>query len=188
MGLELKREFHVRDDIILRTFRDGDAEAVFSAVQHNREHLKPFMEWATADYSVETAERFIENSIANVAALKGLGLGIFASGRLIGSIGFVKLDWKVGKAEIGYWIDKAEEGKGIVSASCGILLEYAFGELGMNRVEIRCSSLNIRSAQIPQRFGFTKEGVLRQSEIRDGRLHDFNIYGLLAGEWRERNL
>ena len=41
-----------------------------------------------------------------------------------------------------------------------------------------------RSAAVAERLGFTKEGVLRQSEMRNGRLHDFSIYGLLAAEWQ----
>ena len=188
MGPELRSEFHVRDDIILRTFRRSDAEAVFEAVDRNRGHLQPFMHWMTPDYSPESAREFIENSIATVQEKKGQGFGIFREKRFIGSIGFVHFDWKARKTEIGYWIDKAEEGKGIISAVCKLLLEYAFGELGLNRVEIRCSSLNLRSAAIPQRFGFRKEGVLRQAEFRNGRLHDFNLYGLLADEWRARNL
>lgn len=188
MGPELKTEFHLRDDIVIRTFQEGDAEGVFAAVAKNLEHLRPFMHWATPDYSVESAEVFIENSIATVEARTGLGFGIFDNGIFIGSIGFVEFDWEARKTEIGYWIDKAEEGKGIISAACRILIDYAFGELQMNRVEIRCAAGNRRSAAIPERFGFRKEGILRQSEIRNGRLQDFLIFGLLADEWRTNRL
>jgi len=63
------------------------------------------------------------------------------------------------------------------------LIDFAFRELELNRIEIRCSSENSRSAAIPQRLGFTREGLLRMAEFRNGRLHDFEIYGLLASEW-----
>ena len=188
MGPELKTEFHVSNDIRLRAFREDDADQVFYSVIHNLEHLKPFMHWATPEYSVESAKEFIENSLNSAETRKSLSLGIFDRGEFIGSVGFVKFDWTVRKTEIGYWIDKEEEGKGIVSAACRVLIEYAFDELGMNRVEVRCSSKNERSAAIPERFGFKMEGVLRQSEFRDGRLHDFFIFGLLADEWRSNRL
>jgi ribosomal-protein-serine acetyltransferase len=188
MGPELKASFKLDDEVILRTFRQGDAEEVFRTVDRNRLHLQTYMHWMTAEYSRASAAEFITNSIATVRAREGLSLGIFRSETLIGSIGFVHFDWKARKTEIGYWIDRAEEGKGIVSAGCKLLIEYAFGVLDLNRIEIRCSSENIRSAAIPERFGFKREGVLRQAEFRNGKLHDFNIYGLLAAEWRNREI
>ncbi|MBK9162321.1 MAG: GNAT family N-acetyltransferase [Acidobacteria bacterium] len=42
------------------------------------------------------------------------------------------------QSEIGYWIDKAEEGQGIITRSTALLIEYAFEELKLNRIEIRC--------------------------------------------------
>ena len=188
MDPQLKTEFHVRDDIVLRTFGADDAESVFDTVHRNLGHLRSFMEWAVPDYSIDSARRFIENSVASAEARKSLGFGIFQGGRFIGSVGFVKLNWTARKTEIGYWIDEAEEGKGIVSSACRTLIDYAFGELAMNRVEIRCSTENRRSAAIPERFGFKKEGLLRQSESRNGRLQDFFIYGLLAHEWTASRL
>ena len=186
MGPELRTEFCVREGLILRTFLDSDADEVFAVVKRNHDHLKPFMHWATPDYSIDSAREFIEKSIETAKERKGLGFGIFQEERFIGSIGFVKFDWNVRKTEIGYWMDRAEEGKGIISAACRVLIGYAFDELHLNRAEIRCAASNLRSAAIPERLGFRKEGVLRQSEFRDGQLHDFIIYGLLAEEWPNR--
>jgi ribosomal-protein-serine acetyltransferase len=183
MGAELNTQFHIGDDLILRMFRDSDAEAVFVVVKRNYDHLKPFMHWATPGYSIQSAREFIEKSIESTVARTGLGFGIFEKHRFIGSIGFVKFDWNARKTEIGYWIDQDEEGRGIISAACRVLIEYAFVELHLNRVEIRCAASNLRSAAIPERLGFRNEGVLRRSEFRDGRLQDFKIFGLLADEW-----
>ena len=69
-----------------------------------------------------------------------------------------------------------------------MLVDHAFHEMGLNRIEIRCAADNYRSSAIPERLGFNKEGVLRQSEFRDGRLHDFNIFGLLAAEWKNNSI
>lgn len=188
MGKELKAKFSVRDDIMLRTFREGEAEMVYEVVDRNRDHLQTFMHWMTPEYSLESAKEFIARATSRTADDQGFGYGIFQGERLLGSIGFVSFDWKARKTEIGYWIDKAEEGKGIISASCAMLIDHAFDELGMNRIEIRCSAENARSAAIPERFGFKKEGVLRESEFRNGRLQDFVVYGLLSDEWRANRL
>ena len=188
MGPELRTEFQISDEIQLRRFQHDDADEIFAAVVRNLEHLKPFMHWATPEYSLDSAREFIENSVRSAEVRKSLGLGIFKRGEFIGSIGFVKFDWTAQKTEVGYWIDKSEEGKGIISGACKELITYAFGELEMNRIEIRCATDNSRSAAIPERFGFKKEGILRQSEFRNGRLHDFFIFGLLAGEWKANRL
>lgn len=188
MGPELKNEFQVRAGITLRTFCVSDADIVYDVVDRNRDHLQTFMHWMTPDYSRGSAKEFIGRAVVRKEAEQGLGYGIFHDDRLTGSIGFVLFDWNARKTEIGYWIDKSEEGKGIVSAACKVLIDYAFGELGMNRIEIRCSAENRRSAAIPERFGFKKEGVLRQSEFRNGHLHDFVVYGLLADEWNAKRL
>lgn len=184
MDKELRTEFELEDGIILRAWSEDDIDLAFEAVIRNRDHLQTFMHWMPPNYSLESAQRFLTDSIAARRDRKNLGLGIFRGDDLLGSIGFVTFHWVSRKTEIGYWIDKAYEGKGIITKATRRLIEYAFDELDMNRVEIHCSSENERSAAVPERLGFTKEGVLRQAEFRNGKLHDFNIYGLLAEDVR----
>ena len=184
MDIRLKTEFDLDNDIKLRAWTEDDIEAALDIVLRNREHLQQFMHWMTPDYSAEHARKFLTESIAARKDRKSLGLAIVHASVLIGSIGFVEFDWKGRKTEIGYWIDKNVEGRGIVTRATRLLIDYAFNELKMNRIEIQCSAENIRSAAIPERLGFKLEGYLRQSEFRNGKLHDFKIYGLLADDPR----
>ena len=178
------KSFELDGGIVLRAHRSDDAEAVYNAVIANLDHLREYMHWAVPDYSLDHAREFIAASIKGREERTSLGFGIFKGMRPIGSIGFVNFDHAAARTEIGYWIDKDHEGQGIISMSCRSLINYAFEELKMNRIEIRCSTENVRSAAIPLRYGFTLEGTLRQSEIRNGRLHDFAVFGLLASEWK----
>ncbi len=184
MDEELKTEFRLDDEIVLRAWREDDVDAALEIVLRNREHLQTYMQWATPDYSIESAKKFIADGIAHRLERKTLGLAVLRGDRLIGSIGFNRLDWAAHVCEIGYWIDLGEEGKGIITRACRTMIAYAFDRLEMNRVEIRCSTENARSAAVPERLGFTKEGVLRQAEMLSGRAHDFCIYGLLAEDPR----
>ena len=177
-------KFRIDDELVLREFTEADAERVFTAVKDNYEHLRIFMIWSKPDYSLVDAREFIAKSIEDAKQNKSLGFGIFRAESLIGAIGFSRFDTSTGTTEIGYWIDHREEGKGIMSRASQLLIEYAFTELKLNRVEIRCSTENRRSAAVPERLGFLKEGVLRQSQLIKGRLHDFLVFGLLASEWK----
>lgn len=185
MDKELKTQFELPDlGLTLRGWRESDLESALEVVLREREHLQTFMRWMTNDYSIEDSRKFLTNSIASREERKNLGLGIFRENEIIGSIGFVHFDWEARTTEIGYWIVRSEEGKGIISAATKCLIDYAFDDLGMNRVEIRCSTENARSAAIPMRLGFRKEGTFRQAELIHDRLHDFHIYALLAEDPR----
>lgn len=184
MDKELRSHFRIDDELTMRTFADADAETIFETVVRNREHLQTFMRWMTPDYSLESAKEFVARAIQNTFEKKNAGFGIFRTDELIGTIGFVHFDWNARKTEIGYWLVEDEQGNGIVSAGCRVLIDYSFDELNLNRVEIRCSTENARSSAIPERLGFTKEATLRQAEFLNGKLHDFTIYGLLADDPR----
>lgn len=81
------------------------------------------------EYSVEMAKEFIQQSQKDSKEKKRQGFGIFKNEKLIGSIGFNKFDWKCRKTEIGYWLAKNVSGRGIITKSCKILINYAFNEL-----------------------------------------------------------
>jgi ribosomal-protein-serine acetyltransferase len=74
-----------------------------------------------------------------------------------------------------------------MTASCGCLLDYAFRNLGMNRVEIRCATGNTRSRAIPERLGFKEEGTVRQAEWLYDHYVDHVVYSMLRDEWCEKN-
>jgi len=183
MDKELKTEFQL-DGFVMRAWREDDVAAALHIVLQNRDHLQTYMQWMTPHYSIEDARNFIFEGIKNRLDRKTLGLALIEDGRLIGSAGFNRLDWKARVCEIGYWIDQRHEGKGIVTKACRAMIDYAFVGLDMNRVEIRCSTENTRSAAVPERLGFQREGALRQAEVLNGRPHDFYIYGLLAEDER----
>lgn len=170
-------------EITLRQVRADETDAVYETVIANTDRLLEFMHWMTRDYSLEMANEFVERS--GISAKKGesLSLGIFRNGKFIGAIGFVGFDVLVRKTEIGYWIDAEAEGGGIISRATKALIDYAFIELSMNRIEIRCAASNRRSAAVPRRLGFTEEARLRRSEIRNGKLQDFYVFGLLRSDW-----
>lgn len=173
----------VRGDIELRSIAEKDAEEILEIVSRNYEHLHPFLHWVTEDYSLEAARSFVRQTQKAVAENTSRTFGVFHHEKIVGVTGLVSFDWQSRRTEIGYWIDESYEGKGIITESCKALINYAFEELRMNRIEIRCAAENSRSRAIPERLNFKLDGVLRQSEWRHTRFFDMAIYSMLAEEW-----
>ena len=142
-------EIKIDYDLRLRPFAESDAETVLESVSRNYEHLRTFMEWAKPDYAISDAREFVTKTISDAAENKSLNFGIYRADKFIGTIGFVEFDHDAKVTEIGYWIDKDEEGKGIVVKASELLIDLAFTKLGMNRVQIRCVAENTRSSAIP---------------------------------------
>jgi len=161
-----------------------DAKEATEVVRRNLSHLKPWMPWAVDEYSEDHARDWIRRTRETFASDGSFNALIILNDRIIGSIGFHDFDRRNRHASIGYWIDKEEEGKGIITLACKVFIDYAFKELDINRIEIRCSSKNFRSAAVPERLGFKKEGLLRQAELLPDGFHDLNIYALLAEDPR----
>ena len=173
--------------LLLRQFEDTDADVLFRTVKANYDHLRTFLHWVVPEFSLETAKEFIERSAPTVESGEPVSYGIFLGDKFAGTAGFVGVDMSSRRAEIGYWIASEFEGKGIITRSCECLIAYAFNELKLNRIEIRCARENIRSRAVPERLGLRLEGVLRQSEWRHTKFYDMAIYGLLRSEWKEAN-
>ena len=94
------------------------------------------------------------------------------------------MSWEKRRAEIGYWLDKDLQGRGIITRAARALTTYAITELGLNKVEIHAAAGNTASRAVPERLGFTQEGIIRQSEWLNGQAHDLVVYGMVAGEWQ----
>ena len=94
-------------------------------------------------------------------------------------IGHHEVDRPNRSTSLGYWLDASHQGKGIMTASCRAMINHAFKELDLHRVVIRCATENHRSRAIPERLGFTLEGVARQSEWLYDHFVDLAVYGML---------
>ena len=112
--------------------------------------------------------------------------GIWMDGELAGCIGCHVVDYENRNCSIGYWLDAARQGQGIMTRCCTVLLDYLFGELQVHRVEIRAATGNVRSCAIPERLGFTREGIAREAQWVGERWLDMVIWSMLEAEWRAR--
>lgn len=177
----------IDDELHLRLLDESDTDELFELVNQNRLYLRQWLPWLDKETSREDSLYFIRSTLDQFANNAGLSAAILLQDRIVGVISYNSIDWNNRIAYIGYWLSAGYQGRGIITRACRRLIGHAFEEFEMHRVEIRCATGNRRSCAIPQRLGFTQEGVVRQVEWLYDHYVDHVIYGLLANEWRALN-
>jgi ribosomal-protein-serine acetyltransferase len=171
------------DDRWLRIPEETDAEELYELTAANREMLAEWMPWAV-EATRETTLEFIRARRLEFVSNRGFSTVIVERGRIVGSIGFPQVNHDERSCEIGYWLGRSAQGRGTVTLAVRALIDHAFGAWKLHRVMIQAGTGNARSRAVPERLGFTLEGVLRQAErYADGHYVDLAVYGLLAPEW-----
>ncbi len=173
--------------IIVRPYRVEDAEALYDAVRESRDHLRPWLPFADEHQSVEESRDFIIRSMAHWLLREGFPLSIWeqATGAFLGGTGIDVNDWELRSFETGYWLRASAEGHGYMTDAVKLVTDFLFGQLGAQRVEIRCDARNLRSAAVAQRLGFTQEARLRNARLAaDGSIRDTLIFSLIKSDPR----
>lgn len=168
----------------LRQFQLRDAGEVFASVERNRARIRQWLPWVDQTKSADDVRDFISRAIEQAESNCGPQSGIWAGGEFAGSIGCHTINWPDRSCSLGYWLDADHEGRGLITRGCAVMLDYLFDEMHLHRVEIRCGTENHRSCAVPQRLGFTREGVAREAQWVNDRWIDLVIWGILAPEWR----
>jgi ribosomal-protein-alanine N-acetyltransferase len=101
----------------------------------------------------------------------------------LGIMGLRHLDPVMGTAQIGTWVRRESWGAGVNVEAKALLLEYAFGPLGLHRVEARIALDNRRSRNAFLKLGARFEGTLRESFRKNGAVLDQGLYAILAPDW-----
>lgn len=177
---EFPREIIISQDIILRRWRNEDVSTLFALIDKNRNYLRRWLLWVDQVKTVADSRKYIKKCIANYTRQQeSLDLGIWYKGELVGAIGFNEIDSMHSKASIGYWLSEDFSGKGIITSAVKRLVDLAFEVLHIKRIIILCDTQNKRSCAVPERLGFTLEGVIRKDEKRHGNFYDYNVFALL---------
>lgn len=108
-----------------------------------------------------------------------------AEQKMIGRVSLMPFSRRNLRAEIGYAMNRQYWGKGLMSEALRRLIQFAFTDLGLNRVEAAVFPDNPRSIAVLEKAGLKLEGVRRESTFRDGQFVDVNLYSLLKREWQQ---
>ena len=172
----------IDSQIKLELVADQHADALYELAEDNREHISQWMAWIDQMQSVEFMHNFINGMKQRNAEGNEYAYIILFNNIIVGRIGIYKIDARNKIGEIGYWISEEYQGYGIITKACEGLISFAFKELLLNRIEIKCATENYKSQAIPERLNFILEGVLKEAELLKGKFIDLNLYARLKNK------
>jgi len=106
------------------------------------------------------------------------------SNRPIGDCGFHTWNRAHRRAELFYNLRKdSDKRKGYMTEALKEVIDYGFGKLNLHRIQAMVDNSNTPSVRLLNRFGFTKEGTMREDYVVDGKNEDSDCYSLLLHEW-----
>ena len=179
--------------IVLRTLRESDYEPWHEVRVRCRDWLVPWEPRPAgappptedrASFAARCALRERERQIGS-----GYGFGIFMEGELVGEITLSSIQrGPFQSASIGYWVDQAWAGQGLVPEAVVVTLRFAFEMLGLHRVEISIIPRNTASRRVVEKLDLRLEGGSERFLEIDGEWEDHVRYAMTAEEWQQRRL
>ena len=177
------KQFRIDASTRLRALTSEDAGSLYALVDGNRKYLRQWLPWVGMQQGPHDSGQFIERATKDNQAGVALILRIEHQGNIVGVIGFHEFDNDNRQTSMGFWISSSHQGKGVVSSSCARLIEYAFTDLGLNRVVMKIADGNVPSRRLAERIGLVYEGTCRQSEWLYDHFVNQVVYAAVADQW-----
>lgn len=167
----------------LRAFSRADADAFLKIFSDQR----VLAYWASEPISTQVeAEALVDKELqlAEDNSCHNWAISLISDDNLIGKITLFRIDDANRRAEIGYFLDSDHWGQGYMFEALGCVLDHAFDELGLHRIEADVDPGNEPSLRLLDRFGFEREGFFRERWLMRGEWYDSIMLGLLADDHR----
>ncbi|WP_299729398.1 GNAT family protein [uncultured Endozoicomonas sp.] len=144
----------------------------------NYDYLTQWLPWPKTNKTEDDFKGFIQGALHKFADNKGITFAIEFKGEVVGNIALFDVNTPLKKAEIGYWIIESAQGNGLITRACHFLIDHAFTELDLEKIEIRAATENKPSRAVCERLGMKLEGVLTHQAVLNDKIVDHAIYGI----------
>jgi ribosomal-protein-alanine N-acetyltransferase len=164
--------------LFLRPISVADAPALFEA--RGDAEVMRYWDWP-AQTSVAAVEQVLAEHVPELTSqtTRWWVAALSPDGPAIGECDLSDIDRHHGRAEIGFLFARRHWGKGYAREAMERVIDYGFGELGLERLWARFHEGNDASKHLLEKLGFAHEGRLRSHIARDGERRDCLIYGRL---------
>lgn len=178
-----------RGDVGLRPLRQTDARRWRQIRRRNVDWLTPWEatlppEGVAHGDMVPTFGMMVRRMRREAREGRTLPWALTYQGELVGQVTVGGIAWgSLRSAYIGYWIDSAVAGRGIMPTAVAMAIDHCFDTLHLHRIEINIRPENDASLRVVQKLGLREES-LRASYLHiDGEWRDHRVFVVLAGEF-----
>lgn len=170
-------------NVHIRPLADDDVEQLLRLELENRDFFEKYSPPRDPEYYTEAGQlkRILRYEEARQQD-KGYDFGVFqvADDALVGNVSlFQVIRGSLQSAFIGYSLDQRHNGKGYTTEAVRLIVDYAFGELGLHRIEAGVMPHNIASMRVLEKAGFHKEGIARKNVLINGKWEDHQVLAIL---------
>ncbi|CCJ51099.1 GNAT family N-acetyltransferase [Bordetella parapertussis] len=171
----------VFEGLVFRAFRDADARSFADAARESTGTVGRWMPWCTPSFSEQDALAWFQLCRDSLDAGTGYEFGVFSqgSGALLGGAGLNAINRQNRFCNLGYWVRQSAQRRGVAPLTVQALAPYAFGTLGMQRVEIVIAAGNHASEAVARKVGAQFEGIARNRLQLHGAAVSASVYALV---------
>lgn len=171
--------------VLLRPFRQEDAQETYKAVHESLADLKPWMSWAYDDYSLNDSREFIRITRARwqEGTLYAFAITDAKSGLILGGCSLSHIHPIYFLCNLGYWVRSSRRGRGIAGRATLLAARYAFEKVGLARVEIVIAPGNSASIRVAEKVGAHYEGNLRNRMVVGSEVYNAHMYSLIPQDF-----
>ena len=174
--------------IMLREYRRDDIDHITAWV-NDMETTKYLSDIFTWPQTVKNSEDFLDMRLIGGRREAGFVIADRETQNYLGQADLMDINWIDRCATVGIVIaNKKDRGCGIGTQALTLLCDYAFTQLGLNRVQLDVYGGNSRAIACYERVGFKKEGVKRSARFCRGAFMDVILMSVLADEWAQRGI
>lgn len=171
----------VKDRILLRPYRPGDAVSVYDAATESVNEVGKWLPWCHAGYTLQESKNWIKTCAESWKNGSAYEFAVLDSqtGRYLGGCGLNHIDPAYKTANLGYWVRSSSTGHGIATVAAMLLAHFGFTQIELNRIEIIVAVENNRSQRVAEKAGAKREGILRNRIPINGLVHDAVVFSFV---------
>jgi ribosomal-protein-alanine N-acetyltransferase len=176
------------DRLIIRDHIHDDLESLHNLISNDEVmYYLPEIKIKSIEESKVNLDEAISESKKENKRIKYYFVILDKKHNFIGEIGYTVQNCNFENEKIvhlGYFIHKEYWGKGITTEAVKAIIEYAFSEGNVHKIETGCLKDNVASEKIMLKCGFTREALKKDHVFHDGKWRDRVEYGLLKNEYK----
>ncbi|HRP88934.1 MAG TPA: GNAT family N-acetyltransferase [Edaphocola sp.] len=157
----------IEPNLQIQSLRQEDALEIFYSIDNQREYFSEFLPSVAKIVAVLETEMYVQSVLKDTKEGKSCVFVIRKNEHFAGLLSIRKTEKAA--VEMGYWLRADFQGQGIAFKAVKYLCYYAFEELKIQEIRIKCVPENTMSKQIPIHLGFQLEGVesVRDEDIKN---------------------